>query len=367
MVDRLIHRSSPKNKSLLMHKKGDAALKNNRISRKEFLKILGGFTVAGGFAMAGCLRQPITPTTTIEPTTLTTTETMPLTITETTTVGTKGKTLVSIVKGNSDTDIETMVRQTVNAIGGIEKIVSSGQTVVVKPAVVIPNPNCAPDPRVVATVAKLAQEAGGTVIVAESSGGGDTTDCLSKTGITSAVEEVGAEVRILPKEEEIQLEVPNGVALTSVKIYPTIHNCDVLISVPRLKRHSEASVTISLKNMMGTMPKSEMLRFHDIDLSQCIADLNTLLKPDLAVVDATFAMTRTGPLDGDMAEMNTIMASRDLVAIDRVAAQRLQEREQQLGINTLDAANVKHINAASALRVGTSNLNKIMSVEEYIV
>jgi len=259
-----------------------------------------------------------------------------------------------------------MVRKAVDAIGGIRQLVSEGKTVVVKPSVLTSDPNCAPDPRVIAAVAKLAKEAGGKVIVAESSGGGDTAYCLSKVGITSVAEEVGAEVRVLPSEDEVLLEVPNGQKLQSVKTYPTISKCDVLISVPRLKRHSSTTVTISLKNMMGTTPQSEMGRFHRTDLSQCIADLNTVLKPDLTVVDATVAMARTGPTGGDMIEMNTIMASKDPVAIDRVAAKRLQELEQRMGIPSFDAANVKHINAAAAVKVGTNDLNKIVIIEEDI-
>ncbi len=275
-----------------------------------------------------------------------------------------GKSLVSIAEGKPDTDVETMVRHAVDALGGIGNIVSTGKTVVVKPAVLTSDPGCAPDPRVVAAVAKLAKEAGGTVIVAESSGGGDTRYCLSQVGIASAAEKVGAEVRALPLEEGILMEVPKGVSLRDVRTFPTIYNCDVLISVPRLKRHTATAVTMSLKNMMGVVPDYEKRRFHSTDLSQCIADLNTVLKPDLTVLDATFAMTRTGPTGGDMVEMDTIMASGDPVAVDKVSAQRLQELEQQLGISSFNVADVRHINAAAALGVGTSDLSQMVIVQE---
>ena len=280
-----------------------------------------------------------------------------------------GKSLVSIVRGNSDTEIEAMVRLAMDAIGGIGKIVSKGKTVVVKPAVLTSNKDCAPDPRVVAAVVKLAKEAGGAVIVAESSGSGSTAYNLSKVGITSAVEEAGAEVRDLQTEKEVQIKVPDGVALHEVETYPTIYNCDVLISVPRLKRHSSSTVTISLKNMMGTIPKHEMGRFHGLNLSQCIADLNTVIKPDLTVVDAIYAMARTGPTGGDMVEMDTIMASGDPVAVDRIAAQELQELEQRIGVSShlrFKAADVKHINAAADLGVGTSNFDNIRIIEEVL-
>ncbi len=305
---------------------------------------------------------PSTPTPTPTPT-----STPTPTITPSPTPTSNEKSLVSIVRGNSDTEIEAMVRKAVDAIEGMGKIVSQGNTVVVKPAVLVNNKDCAPDPRVVAAVVKLAKEAGGKVIVAESSGSGSTEDNLSRIGITSAVEEAGAEVRDLQTEEEVQIKVPDGVALHEVKTYPTIINCDVLISVPRLKKHSGATVTISLKNMMGTIPRQEMQRFHRVSLSQCIADLNTVIRPDLTVVDATYAMARSGPTGGKMVEMNTIMASEDPVAVDRIGAQRLQELEEEMEMASWErfkAADVKHINAAAALGIGTSNFDDMRIIEE---
>lgn len=318
------------------------------------MKVLGGLAVtAGAAAVFWEMWRPKggpSPTRTLKPNVYTQ----------------NGKSLVSIVKGNSDTDIETLVRRAVDAIGGIGKIVSTGKTVVIKPAVLTSDPNCAPDPVVVAAIAKMAKEAGGTVIVAETSGNGDTAYNLSKVGITLAAQDVGAEVRALPSEEEILIEVPLGTKLTTVKTYPTVYNCDVLVSVPRLKRHGSTAVTMSLKNMMGTVPQSEMNRLHNVDLSQCIADLNTVMKPDLTVVDATYAMAGQGPTGGEMVEMDTVMASGDPVAIDMVAAERLHKLEQQLGIASFDPAEVRHINSAAALGVGTNNIDDMTIIEESI-
>ncbi len=278
-----------------------------------------------------------------------------------------GKSLVSIIEGNSDADIEGIVRKSVDAIGGMREIVSQGEKVVIKPPVLASDKDCAPDPRVVAAVVKLVREAGGVVTVAESSGSGSTIYNLSKVGITSAVEDEGAEVMDLQTEKEVQIMVPVGVALHEVKIYPTIYDCDVLISVPRLKRHSSATVTISLKNMMGTLPRYEMRRFHRTNLSQCIADLNTVIKPDLTVVDATFPMTRTGPTGGDTVRFDTVIASRDPVSVDLISAQKLQELEERIELPAhirFEATDVKHIYAAADLGVGTCNLDNIQIIEE---
>lgn len=288
------------------------------------------------------------------------------TVKETSTLLGTEKSLVSVMRGNSDVQIEAMVRKSVDAIGGIGRIMSPDQRVVVKPPVLTSDKACAPDPKVVAAVVRLAKEAGGRVAVAESSGNGDTSFNLSKVGITSAAQNAGAEVINLQTEKAIQVTVPKGVTLKQVEIYPTVRDCDVLISVPRLKRHSSTVVTISLKNMMGALPPAEMRRLHTLGLSQCIADLNTVVRPHLIVVDATYAMTRTGPTGGDMTRLDTILASRDPVAADMIGAKELQELEDRIGLSSVfrfNATNISHIRAAADLGVGASSPDNVEIVE----
>jgi len=349
-----------------------------KVGRRSYLKYGGvGILAAGIAGAAHLLQKPEMPTGhSAQLTNVPSSGTKPLSTEthtspqrKTTLITEGGKSLVSVVKGGSSTDIEAMVRRAVESIGGIQTIVSAGEAVVVKPPVFASDKNCAPDVRVVLAVVKMVQEAGGIPVVAESSGSGNTAFNLAKVGVTEAAEKVGVAVRDLQTEREVNIPVPNGLALHEVKTYPTILNRDALISVPRLKRHSSATVTISLKNMMGTIPKREMGRFHSVNLSQCIADLNTVIRPDLTVVDATYAMTRTGPTGGDMIEMDAIIASEDPVAADRIAAQKLQELEESIGLSPsrlFKAADVKHINAAAELGVGTNNPADMQIIEKLL-
>ncbi|MCW4021330.1 MAG: DUF362 domain-containing protein [Candidatus Bathyarchaeota archaeon] len=329
-------------------------MEKKSMGRRKFIKVIGGLAVAAG--AAGALWKMLGSGEEIkdakQPRSNAYTE--------------DGKSLVSITKGSPSTNIETMVRDAVDAIGGIDKVVTPGMTVVVKPALLTANLNCAPDPRVVAAVVKIAREAGGTVILAESSGDGSTAYNLEYVGITVPALAAGAEVRPLTRRDEIWMEIPNGRIINKVKTFQTIYDCDVLISVPRLKRHLATTVTMALKNAMGVIPPSEMGQFHNKGVSQCIADLNTVMKPDLTVLDATYAMVETGPLDGTMVPMDTIMAAGDPVAIDTIGAQRLHELEQQNGISTFDPTVVSHINLAAAQGVGTNDPNQITVIERNI-
>ncbi|MCW4021327.1 MAG: DUF362 domain-containing protein [Candidatus Bathyarchaeota archaeon] len=333
-------------------------MKKERMNRRKFIGVLGGIAVAGASGALWETLRPkgngVIPDTEVRPAR----QVNPNVYTE------NGKSLVSIVKGTPDTDVEAMVRNAVGAIGGIDKIVSPGMTIVVKPNVVTADPIDCSNPRVVAAVASLAREAGGIVIVAESAGSGTTAYNMEQVGITVAAQAVGAEVRPLLDENRFWVGVPNGVRLRQVETFPTVYDCDVLINVPKLKRMNAANtVTISLKNMMGTISLGSMGIFHSTDLSQCIADLNTVMKPDLTVVDATHVYARTGTERWEDVEMNTILASGDPVALDTIGAEKLLGIEQQNGISTFNPADIRHINAAVALGVGTDDPNQMTLIE----
>lgn len=342
-----------------------------RLSRRNFLIIAGGAATAaaiGAVAGVGVLRTqaPATNTKTL-------TEVLTSTLTETTTSAAattvlssssyveSEKSLVSAVSG---TDPAELVNRAVAMIGGLENVVSHGAKVVVKPNAGFSQGDASTDPRVVAEVVRLALEAGvSEVVVADSSvRGSDTSFNFQKTGIAAAAEGAGAAVKDLRRDTASSVSVPLGRALDKIDIWDTVLEADALICVPKLKRHVDAEVTISLKNMIGVVTDEEKGLMHRRGIGQAIADLNTVVKPDLVVVDAVDVMTGSGPSGGRMVSLETVFASHDPVAADLIAAERLFEAEHNP--DPLEAAReVSHIQKAAALSVGTIDPDKISRLE----
>ena len=93
---------------------------------------------------------------------------------------------------------------------------------------------------------------------------------------------------------------------------------DVFINFPLPKQHFATELTLGLKNLMGSVWDMELL--HKIDLHQCIADINTLRKPDLVVMDAIRILTTNGPKGpGKTEDIGEVFASTDIVAADAYA------------------------------------------------
>jgi uncharacterized protein (DUF362 family) len=119
----------------------------------------------------------------------------------------------------------------------------------------------------------------------------------------------------------------NGIGLKEAQIMNELFNNDVFINLPITKDHAGNKFTGTMKNMMGLNHRPNNRSFHkenwttDIGaithLEQCIADLNTVVKPDLHIVDATEFITTNGPFGpGEIIKPQKVVAGTDRVAMD---------------------------------------------------
>ena len=110
--------------------------------------------------------------------------------------------------------------------------------------------------------------------------------------------------------------IPQGKVLDRVEVLKDILDNAVLINVPVAKSHSATGVSLGLKGLMGLIWDRES--FHSqFNINQGIADLATVIKPQLTILDATRAMASGGPGGpGDVKKPNLIVAGVDPVAVD---------------------------------------------------
>jgi uncharacterized protein (DUF362 family) len=340
--------------------KGNHESPKRPVNRRTFF----GLLVGAAAAIAGIISLDAILTKNAEPETSTSTSVVTPTLAKTasSTSAISSEPYVArvvVVKGIKSVDPQVFVDKALEALGGVEKLVANGANILVKPNVGFYDKDATTDPRITAAVVKALRRAlPSQIVVGESALRGiDVEHALEVTDTRSLAEAAGAEVRDLRKDEVVSVEVPNGLAIKSVNVFRTARD-SFIVSVPRLKRHSATNVTISLKNMIGTVPDSEKGRFHEVDLNHCIADLNMALRPKLAIIDATRAMTQRGPSGGVMVDLNLVFASTDPVAADLVAAEELFKVE---GVDDprSAAASVDHIQDAARLGVGVADLSKI--------
>ncbi|MEO0117829.1 MAG: DUF362 domain-containing protein [candidate division WOR-3 bacterium] len=98
-----------------------------------------------------------------------------------------------------------------------------------------------------------------------------------------------------------------------LSISADILDCDILISVPKLKTHILTIFTLAIKNMFGIIVGNQKSQIHyqypsPIDFSEALIDIYEIRKPDLTIVDGILAMEGNGPSQGNLRELNILVA-----------------------------------------------------------
>ena len=212
-------------------------------------------------------------------------------------------------------------RKALEAIGGISRFVKRGQRVVLKPNMSFartPDFSATTHPLVVATVAQACMEAGAQQVLVLDHTLQRAELCLERAGIREACKNISG-VHVLALQERKffgEMKVPEGKALERVEVFKEILDGHVLINVPVAKSHSATGVSLGLKGLMGMIWDRES--FHSqYNINQAIADLATVIKPQLTILDATRALTSGGPGGpGEVQKPNLVIAGIDPIAVD---------------------------------------------------
>jgi uncharacterized protein (DUF362 family) len=238
----------------------------------------------------------------------------------------------------------------------MERFVKPGQDVIIKPNICVdyhpPEYAATSNPVVVATLVALCLGAGAKrVRVMDSPFAGiSATSAYSASGIEEAVKAAGGEMEVMSPIKFAKFDIPAGKSITSAEIYRDVLETDVLIDVPIAKQHSLARLTLGGKNLLGVV--SDPNQFHS-NLGQRIADLVSVVRPTLTVVDAFRILVDHGPTGGslnDVKQANTIIASHDIIAADAFGATLFGltgaevpfiKKGAEMGLGTLDLTSVK--------------------------
>jgi uncharacterized protein (DUF362 family) len=212
-------------------------------------------------------------------------------------------------------------RKALEAIGGISSFVKKGQRVVLKPNMSFtrtPEFGATTHPSVVATMAQDCMNAGAQQVLILDHTLHRAELCLERTGIREACKDIpGVHVLTLQERKFFrEIKIPQGKVLERVEVIKEVLDGSVLINIPVAKSHSATGVSMGIKGLMGLIWDRES--FHSrYNMNQALADLATVIKPQLTILDATRALTSGGPGGpGTVMKPNLVIAGVDPVAVD---------------------------------------------------
>lgn len=259
---------------------------------------------------------------------------------------------LAVARGSSP---EAITRAAIGALGGMGRFVKTGSEVIIKPNICVDYHSyeyaATTNPEVVATLVKLCLEAGARrVRVMDAPFGGTAERAYANSGIADAVKPAGGQMEVMSNLKYQDVAIPEGRDIKKWKIYrDVVDGSAVLINVPIAKTHDLAGLTMGMKNLMGVIQDRGALH---TNIDQRLADLNTAVRPALTVVDAVRILVHNGPTGGrlsDVKEMNTLIASPDIVAADSYGATLFGKKGADLG----------YLRNAAAIGLGVLDLSKV--------
>ena len=240
-----------------------------------------------------------------------------------------GPSVLSVATGK---DYEALVKLVLKPLGGMAAFVKSGQNVVVKPNIGwdrTPELGANTHPLVVKAVVAQALEAGAKQVLVYDYSCNNPKLCYKNSGIADAIASLNdSRVRLeeINKRRFVTVKIERGRHLSEWQFYRDAIEADVYINLPTAKHHALTKLTLGMKNIMGTIDNRGQMHANmskkKFPMGQQLADLNSLLEPDLTIVDATRLLLRNGPTGGrpeDVQVCDTLIASHDLVAADAYA------------------------------------------------
>ena len=234
-----------------------------------------------------------------------------------------GKSRVLIRAAEYDSSMDKVVEEAFDSF----KIDVAGKKVLVKPNLLsarAPGKGVTTHPSVVAAVIKsLEKRRAAGIVVGDNSGMtgyGENERVAAKTGILDVA---GKYYRNLG-QKPVKARLHNPFA-PEAAVSGEIFECDVLVSLPRLKTHSLTTITCAVKNSYGFLLGAEKARLHRVSkgaaaFAKTVVDVWALRRPDLVICDAVTAMQGNGPSSRDIVHYGYVLASDDSVALDSVAS-----------------------------------------------
>ena len=259
-----------------------------------------------------------------------------------------------MVKGTSPVDTTVKALELVRS--DLDVVLSAEKPILIKPNYINskhPSTGITTDSKVIEGIVKFLKKCKiEDITIGEGSGWADTFQAFKNAGVDAVAERWNVKLVDLNKDDFVEVHPPNPLSLKKVKLAKTALE-SVIISVPKLKLHRMATVTLGLKNMMGALASKGSM--HNGSLSKNIADLASVLKPSLTVIDGIIA-GEGHETSGNPVEMNLVITGTDPVAVDAVGA-------AVMGVSPTD---VEHLVLAEKKGLGTCDLEKISVLGEPI-
>ena len=233
-------------------------------------------------------------------------------------------TLVSLIRADSYdiTQLKSSIEYLLEPLGGIQAFVKKGDRVLLKPNLLTgsrPTKECITRKEIVYCVAQLVIEAGGKPFLGDSPAFGSARGVAKANGYLPLCEELDLPI----VEFHGQSYAIENDRFNHLRLSKEAMNADVIINLPKIKSHTQLTMTMGVKNLFGCVPGKMKAWWHmeagkDVDrFGEMIVETARAIAPNLTIIDGIIAHEGNGPSGGEPRELGILGASADVFALER--------------------------------------------------
>ena len=204
-------------------------------------------------------------------------------------------------------------------------MIKSGDRVLLKPNLLMsaaPEKAIVTHPAVVEAVASIVIDCGAKPFIGDSPPLGNLARVLSKSGYDPFMKKM--DIEAAPFMEKAAVEFPENRLFRRIDLAKEIFEFDAVISLPKLKTHTQMFMTLAVKNLFGAVIGTDKASWHlragrEFDtFATVLVQIYDKVRPVVSILDGILGMERNGPNGGQPRHLGVIAASQDAIALDSV-------------------------------------------------
>ncbi len=254
----------------------------------------------------------------------------------------------------SQPKIAEVIKRQFSLLGGLDKFVRQGDTVLLKPNFIAPKSRhhaTQTDPAVIIETTRLLKDFGAKPFLGDSPAWSNVHACVKALKLEETLKKLSVPVKQLDKPKKCKIGADN----TSVRISTIALDADVIINLPKLKTHQQLIATFAVKNMFGCVSGKRKALWHfrkgknADDFCRLLIEIYQFLHPALTIIDAVTAMDGRGPINGRARPLGWLIGGTDPIACETICAKLVD----------IEPANLPIIKTARKIGFGCSDPDKI--------
>jgi len=237
----------------------------------------------------------------------------------------------------SEAKIAEAIATQFKLLGGLEKFISRGDSVLLKPNLIAPRSRrhaAQTDPTVIVETARLLEDFGARPFVGDSPAWGNVFGCVKALKLEEPLKKLSVPVKQLDKPKWCRIGTRN----TKVGISSVALDADVIINLAKFKTHQQMVATFAVKNMFGCVAGKRKAIWHfrkggkADDFCEFLIDIFEFLNPALTIIDAVIAMDGPGPIRGRARPLGYLLGGTEPIACETVCCKLVNIKPEELPI-----------------------------------